>query len=152
MQAVKFLLENDASPSKRCTRTLNVKPLELAAEYNKPQIVKMLLETHDLSKDGKSYGALHLAIKNKMFKVVGSFIDKRYDLNEYYFDQTPLGASLTCGKTKTGDARLVKRLLNANADVLKSSKLYLSTYGCGELTDLVKLAKAYSNRRMRSPC
>ena len=60
---------------------------------------------------------------------------------------TPLGAALTCGKIKSGDARLVKRLLEANADVLKSSRLCRTTYGRGELTELVNVAKAYSNRK-----
>ena len=62
-------------------------------------------------------------------------------------DKTPLGAALTCGKTNSGDSRLVKRLLEANADVLKTSKLCLTTFGCGELTDLRTVAKAYSNSR-----
>ena len=147
LHAVRWLLENDASPSKRCTRTLNLRPLYLAAEDNRPEIVKILLESLDLREDGKSYGALHWAVNNKMFKVVGSFIDKGYDINEYYLDQTPLGASVTCGKTSSGDARLVKRLLDASADVLKSTKLCSWTYARGELRDLVTVAKAYSNRR-----
>ena len=147
LQGVRWLLEKNASPSKRCTRTLNVKPLFLAAEDNNSEIVKVLLEMHDLRKDGKTYGALHWAINNQMFKVVRSFIDKGSDVNEYYLNQTPLGASLTCGKTESGDARLVKCLLKANADVLQSSKMSFWTYGRGELTDLVKVAKAYSNRR-----
>ena len=82
-----------------------------------------------------------------MFKVVDNFIEKGFDLNEYYFDKTPLGASLNCGKSKSGDARLVKRLLEAKADVLKLSKLSPTTYGRGELTELVKVAKAYSNSK-----
>ena len=62
-------------------------------------------------------------------------------------NRTPLGAALTCGKIKSCDARFVKRLLEPNADVLKSSKLCRTTYGRGELTDLVNVAKAYSNRK-----
>ena len=146
-QIVRWLLENNASPSKRCTRSFITEPLCLAAEDNKPEIVKILLENHDLRKGGKSYGALQWAINNLMFDVVKSFIEKGYDLNEYYMDQTPLGASLTCGKRKSGDARLVKRLLNAKADVLQPSKLCLLTYGRGQLTDLLKIAKAFSNNR-----
>lgn len=147
LNAVRWLLENDASPSKRCNQNRTVRPLDLAAQQNKSEILKLLLESHDPGKDGLSYGALHCAINNLMFKEVKIFIQKGYDLNEYYLNQTPLGASLTCGKTKSGDARLVKLLLNANADVWKSSKLCYSTYGRGELTELVKVAKAFSNRR-----
>lgn len=72
-----------------------------------------------------------------MLKVVTNFIEKGVDLNEYYMNKTPLGASLNCGKTKSGDARLVKRLLDAKADVLKRSKLCATIYGSGELVDLV---------------
>ena len=143
--AVRWLLENNASPSKYCTRTTIVKPLDLAADGNKSEIVELLLESDALRVDCKSYGALHLAITNRMFKVVKSFIKKGYDLNEYYFKQSRLGASLTCGMAKSGDARLVKLLLNANADVLKPSKLCLTAYGRGELINLVSVAKAYSN-------
>ena len=147
LEAVRWLLGKNASPSQRCTRTLIVKPLDLAAEDNKPEIVEILLENEDFSIGSKSCGGLHFAIHNRKFKVVMSFIEKGFDLNEYYMDNTPLGSSLKCGKTKSGDVRLVKRLLDANADVLKKSKLSPTTYGPGELTDLVKVAKAYSNSK-----
>jgi len=147
LEAVRWLLEHDACPTQCCTKTMIVKPLDLAAEENKPQIVDLLLANNSLSDDSKSYGGLHWAVTNRMFKVVNSFIEKGYDLDEYYMDKTPLGAALTCGKTNSGDIRLVKRLLEANADVLKTSKLYPTTLGCGELTDLLTVAKAYSNRK-----
>ena len=147
LEAVRWLLKNNASPSQYCTKTTIVKPLDLAAYCNKPQIVQILLENNGMGNDCKSYGALHLAIRNRMFTVVKSFIKEGYNLNESYFNQTPLGASLTCGKTKSGDVRLVKLLLDANADVLKPSKLCRTTYGRGELTDLVSVAETYSNAK-----
>ena len=104
LKAVRWLLETDASPSQRCNRNLIVRPLDIAAEHNKSDILKLLLESHDPGKDGLSYGALHCAINNLMFKEVKIFIQKGYDLNEYYLNQTPLGASLICGKSKSGDA------------------------------------------------
>ena len=146
-EAVRWLLEHNACPTQHCTRSLIVKPLDLAAEEKKPEIVHTLLANDNLLDDSKSYGALYWAVYHQMFKVVKSFIEKKYDLDEYYMDITPLGAALTCGKTNSGDARLVKRLLNANADVLKPSKLSCTTFGCGELTDLLTVAKTYSNRK-----
>ena len=147
LEAVRWLLKNGASPSKGCTQSLILKPLPMAAEENKLEITKLLLENADLTDDCKSSGTLHWAIANHMFRLVKSFIEKGYDLNEYYMNRTPLGAALTCGKIKSGDARLVKKLLEPNADVLKSSKLCRTTYGRGELTDMVNVAKAYSNKK-----
>jgi len=144
---VRWLLEEKASPSQYCTQTLIVKPLDLAADENKSELVQILLESDGLRGDCKSRGALHLSIKNRMFKVIKGFLTKGYDLNESYLNQTPLGASLTCRKTKSGDARLVKLLLDANADVLKPSKLSHSAFGRGELTELVGIARAYSNAK-----
>ena len=147
LETVRWLLENNASPSKYCTRSMIIKPLDLAADGNKAEIVQMLLESDGLKDVCKSNGALHLAITNRMFDVVKSFIQKGYDLNESYLNQTPLGASLTCGKSKSGDVRLVKLLLEANADVLKPSKHCLTAYGRGEMTDLVRVVKASSNTK-----
>ena len=62
-------------------------------------------------------------------------------------DKTPLRASVNCGKAKSGDARLVKRLLDANADVRKQSKLCITIYGDGERTELLNVARAYSNSK-----
>ena len=79
LEAVRWLLEHDACPSKRCTKSLIVKPLDLAAEENKPEIVHMLLASNDLSNSSKSDGALHFALNHRMFKVVTSFIEKGYE-------------------------------------------------------------------------
>ena len=83
LEGVRWLLKNRASPSKRCTRSLILTPLNMAAEENKPEITELLLEHADLTDDCKSSGALHWAITNQMFRVVKSFIEKGYDLNEY---------------------------------------------------------------------
>ena len=56
----------------------------MAAEENKPEITKLLLENADLTNDCKSSVALHWAIANQMFRLVKSFIEKGYDQNEYY--------------------------------------------------------------------
>ena len=75
------------------------------------------------------------------------FIYEGCDLNEGYLGVTPLGASLTCGKSKSGDARLVKRLLKAKADVLGKTKMCSSPYDGGKLTDVVTVARMFSNSR-----
>ena len=121
--------------------------MDLAAEDNKPEIVQILLETDDLRDESRSHGALHYAIHHQMFEVVKSSIEKGYDLNEYFMDKTPLGASLNCAKARSGDARLVKRLLDAKADMRKQSKLCITIYGDGERTELVNVARAYSNSK-----
>ena len=97
LEAVRWLLKNCASPSKRCTQCLILTPLPMAAEENKPEITKILLANDDVTDDCKSSGALHWAITNQMFRIVKSFIEKGYDLNEYYINRTPFGAALTCG-------------------------------------------------------
>ena len=69
----------------------------MAAEENKPEITKIHLANADVTDDCKSSGALYWAITNQMFRIVKSFIEKGYDLNEYYINRTPFGAALTCG-------------------------------------------------------
>ena len=55
----------------------------MAAEENKPEITKIHLANADVTDDCKSSGALYWAITNQMFRIVKSFIEKGYDLNEY---------------------------------------------------------------------
>ena len=50
------------------------------------------------------------------------------DVNETYLGQTPLGAALTCGKGKLGDVRLVRRLLEAKADMMKKTMMCNSPF------------------------
>ena len=121
------------------------RPLALAAWDNKPELVEILLKNGGLGENGESYGGFHGAIKHKMFKLVRRFIEKGCDLNEDYFNVTPLGTSLTCGKTNSGDARLVKLLLQAKADVLRLTKMCMSPYDDGELTTMLNVARTHSN-------
>ena len=123
------------------------RPLALAAWENKPEVVQILLESGGVDENGVSYGGFHGAIKHRMLKAVRRFLRKECDLNEYYLNVTPLGASLTCGKNKSGDARLVKLLLTAKADVLKLTKMCSLHYTNGNLTNVVNLARKYSNRK-----
>lgn len=146
-KAVRWLLEKKASPTVRCTRSMVYRPLDLAAWDNKPVIVQILLESGGLGGNGESYGGLHGAIKHKMFKTIRRLLAKGCDVNENYLNVTPLGAALTCGKTKSGDARLVKLLLEAKADVLSLTKLCSSPYHGGKLTSLLNVASTYSNSK-----
>merc|ERR1712096_34388 len=113
------------------------RPLALAAWGNKPEVVQILLENGGLEENGGSYGGFHEAIKHRMFKAVRMFLRKECGINEYYLNITPLGASLTCGKSKSGDARLVKLLLTAGVDVLKLTKMCSTYYEKGNLTNVV---------------
>ena len=147
LKAVCWLLEKKASPTMRCTGSSIDRPLALAAWDNKPEVVQILLESGGLGANGESYGGLHGAIEHKMFKTIRRFLMKGCDLNEKYLNVTPLGASLTCGKTKTGDARLVKLLLNAKADVLGLTKMCSSPYAGGKLSKVFNVARTYSNSK-----
>ena len=121
------------------------RPLALAACGNKPELVEILLKNCGLGENGESYGGFHGAIKHKMFKLVRMFLERRCDLNEDYFNVTPLGACLTCRKNKSGDVRIVRLLLDAKADVLRLSKMCTSPYDEGELTTMLNVARAHSN-------
>ena len=123
------------------------RPLALAAWENRPQITRLILKNGGLGANGQSYGVLHRAISHKMFKNVRRFLTKGCDVNEDYLNVTPLGASLTCGKSKSGDARLVKLLLDAKADVLGLTQMSLSPYHRGKLATVVDVASTYSNNR-----
>ena len=123
------------------------RPLALAAWGNKPELVQILLESGGVDENGGSYDGFHGAIKHRMFKAVRTFLRKECDLNEYYLNVTPLGASLTCGKSKSRDARLVKLSLTAKADVLKLTKMCSLHYKNCNLSNLLNLARTYSNRK-----
>ena len=146
LEAVGYLLEKRASPWERCNNNLGWLPLYEAAWCRKPKIVRHLLNCFDYS--GPTFGALHGAIQQKMFCSIKLFLQKRCDVNEYYCNTTPLGVALTCGKTNTGDARLVTRLIAARADVtmlVKSSKSILQP-GEGTIS-VISLAAKFSNRK-----
>ena len=121
--------------------------MAVAAWDNKPEIVNILIDNGGLGENGAAYGALHGAITHRMFKAVERLINEGCDVNESYINVTPLGTSLTCGKNKSGDARLVKRLLNAKADILGITKLCWSPYYKGKMTEVVNVARTYSNSR-----
>ena len=121
LSAVRYLLELKASPTLRCTSTLVTTRLYDAAQLGKCEIAELLLEVSALPEGGFTNGALHGAIHNRMFKVVDILLSQGCQVNEYYLEQTPLGAALTCGKTNSGDVRLVARLLAAKADITKKT-------------------------------
>ena len=99
---------------------------------------------------GKTLGALHGAIYNGMFKTIRIMINQGCQVNEYFLDQTPLGAALTCGKRKSGDVRLVRTLLSAKADIMKKTKMSNSPFLGGSMVHHSDLAKKYSNVRCRA--
>ena len=146
-EAVSYLLEQKASPTKRCTSTLITTPLSDAAWNGKAKIVMLLLERSALPDGGHTQSALHGAIHNKMFSAIKIMLNQGCQVNEHYLDQTPLGAALTCGKRKSGDARLVKILLAANADITKMTKMSHSPFFNAPMTNHIDLAKKYSNKR-----
>ena len=148
--AVRYMLENKASPTLRCISTLICTPLYDAAWMGKSQIAELLLEKSALPEDGASGGALHGAIYNKMFKVIRIMLNQGCQVNEYYLDQTPLGAALTCGKKNSGDVRLVRRLLAAKADLMKKTKMSHSPFFKGRMVLHTHVAREYSSKRCRA--
>ena len=80
LEAVRWLLEHDACPTQRCTRSLIVKPLDLAAEEKKAEIVQMLLANDNLLDDSNSYGALYWAVYNQNVQSCKAFHTKRIRL------------------------------------------------------------------------
>ena len=113
----------------------------------KSQIAELLLEKSALPEDGATGGALHGAIYNKMFKVIRIMLNQGCQVNEYYVDQTPLGAALVCGKKKSGDVRLIRRLLVAKADLMKKTKMCHSPFFNGSMVLHTHLAREYSSKR-----
>ena len=146
-EAVSYLLQRKASPTRRCTSTLITTPLKAAAWKSKSKIVQLLLEKSAVLDGGKTHGALHGAIHNKMFHTIKIMLNQGCSVNEHYLEQTPLGAALTCGKTKSGDARLVAMLLSAKADLMKKTLMSHSPYFVAPMASHIDLARKYSNKR-----
>ena len=150
LAAVRYLLELKASPTLRCTSTLVTTPLYDAAQLGKCEIAELLLEVSALPEGGFTNGALHGAIHNRMFKVVDILLSQGCQVNEYYLEQTPLGAALTCGKTNSGDVRLVARLLAAKADITKKTLMSRSPFFHAPMTQPIDLATKYSNKKCQT--
>ena len=123
LDAVRYVIEKKASLTLRCRSTRISTPLYDAAWMGKSDMAQLLLEKSALPDGGTSGGALHGAIHNRMFKTIKMMLDRGCQVNEYFLEQTPLGAALTCGKMKTGDVRLVKTLLAAKADTTMKTKM-----------------------------
>ena len=113
----------------------------------KSTIAQLLLDNSALPEGGTTHGALHGAIYNKMFKTIKIMLDRGCQVNEYYINQTPLGAALTCGPSRSGDVRLVRILLAAEADVQKTTKMRNSPFKRGSMVHPIILAKKYSNAK-----
>ena len=146
-EAVSYLLERKASPARRCTSTLTTTPLYDAAWKGKSKIAQLLLEKSGLPDGGITHGALHGAIQNKMFHTIKIMLNQGCRVNEHYLEQTPLGAALTCGKRKSGDARLVAMLLAAKADLMKKTLMSHSPFFHAPVASHFDLARKYSNKR-----
>ena len=147
LEAVRYVLEKSASPTRRCTSTMIYTPLYDAAWKGKSEIAQLLLENSALPEGGATGGALHGAIHNRMFKTIHMMLDRGCQVNEDYLGQTPLGAALTCGKSKSGDVRLVRILLSAKADVMKKTTMSDSPWFNVSMGTHTDLATKYSNRR-----
>ena len=149
LEAVRYVLEKKASPTVRCISTLICTPLYDAAWSGKSEIAQLLLDKSAMPEDGATKGALHGAIYNRMFKTIRIMLNRGCQVNEYYLHQTPLGAALTCGKTKSGDVRLVRMLLSAKADIKRETKMCKSPFSVGSMGHHRYLAREYSNQRCR---
>lgn len=147
LAAVRWVIEKKASIWQTCGGLLD-RPLFEAAWDNKSKIVEHLLGCGALEKDCKTHGALHGMIYYKSFSAVKIFLQKGCLLNEYYGNTTPLGVALTCGKNNSGDARLVRRLLAAKADVTQVTKMSQSIYCKGDgMASPIDIAAKFSNKR-----
>ena len=150
LDAVKYILDRKASPTLRCISTLICTPLYDASWFGKPKVAQLLLEKSALPDGGATNGALHGAIFNRMFKTIRVMLSCECQVNEYYLQQTPLGAALTCGKRNMGDVRLVRILLSAKADIMKETKTCHSPFFKGSMVQPTHLARKYSNNRCRA--
>ena len=147
LEAVSYILKLKASPTRRCSSTQICTPLYDAAWIGKPKIAQLLLEKSAILEGGLTHGALHGVIHNKMYSTLKIMLNMGCDVNEYYLEQTPLGAALTCGNNKSGDVRLVRTLLSAKADIMKRTKMCYHPHFHGMMTNHKDLARKYSNKR-----
>ena len=150
LDAVRYVIEKKACLTLRCMSTRICTPLYDAAWMGKSDIAQLLLEKSALPDGGTAGGALHGAIHNRMFKTIKMMLDRGCQVNEYYLEQTPLGAALTCGKMKTGDVRLVNTLLAAKADTTMKTKMCYLPWFQGIMVDHIGLAEKYSSQRCRA--
>jgi len=150
LEAVGYLLGRKACPTRRYTSTLVTTPLYDAAWMGKSTIAELLLENSALPEGGLTNGALHGAIHNRMFRTVDILLNQGCEVNESYLQQTPLGAALTCGKSNSGDVRLVRRLLSAEADISKKTKMFHSPFFHAPMTQHVDLANKYSSKKCQA--
>merc|ERR1719427_133901 len=150
VDAVKYVLEQKASPTLRYASTRVPTPLYEAAWMGKSKIAHLLLEKSALPEGGLSHGALHGAIQNRMFKTIKMMLNQGCDVNESYLGQTPLGAALTCGTTNSGDVRLVGTLLAAKADIQKKTTMSYWPFSTAPCTYHIDLAAKYSNKKCQA--
>ena len=145
LTGVKFLLDSKASPIIDIN-SYGSKPLDEAAWLGFSDIFSCLLDYGAIGNDGLTYGALHGAIHKKMFTALKNLILHNCDVNETYFGGTPLRAALTCGRSNSGDVRMVKILLRAKAVVDMQTVGGIDTfYPDWRKTSHIELAKKYSN-------
>ena len=60
---------------------------------------------------------VHVTIHKKLFTAVKKLILCGCNVNETYYGGTPLRAALMCGRSNSGDVRIVNLLLKAKAQV-----------------------------------
>jgi|AntRauTorcE11898_2_1112593.scaffolds.fasta_scaffold37000_1 ankyrin repeat protein len=129
---VRLFLEAGMSPNDRAQQSMY--PLILAAKYNHPEIVDLLMdyEVDPFLEDDFELNALHHAAENGHLKIVKNLINRaKMDPNQHdnQFDVTPLMAASYAGHQST-----VEFLIEKGADVNYSNKdggtaLHNAAYG-----------------------
>ena len=95
---------------------------------------------------GYTFGALHGAIHKKLFPAIKKLILCKCNVNETYYGGTPLRAALTCGRSDSGDVRIVKLLLKAKSRVDIQTVGGIDTFSPDyKKTSHLEIARKYSN-------
>ena len=145
LSGVKALLLMKASPIIKIN-TIGSKPLDEAAWLGLSDILCCLLDHGAVGNGGYTFGALHGAIHKKLFSAVKKLILYRCNVNETYNGGTPLRAALTCGRSDSGDVRMVKILLLAKAQVdIKTVGGIDTFFPEYKKTSHLAIARKYSN-------
>ena len=140
---VQYLLDSKANPTLAISST-GARALDEVCWLGYADIA-CLLVNYGAVQSGRTYGGLHGAIHKGLHKAVTCLIKNGCDVNEYFFDGTPLRAALTCGVRNSGDVRMVRKLLVAGANVRSTTAGGIDTFAPGLSTTHTQLAKKYSN-------
>lgn len=105
-----------------------------------------MLDHGAIGDGGYTFGALHGAIHKKLFPAIKKLIICKCNVNETYYGGTPLRAALTCGRSDSGDVRIVKLLLKAKSRVDIQTVGGIDTFSQDyKKTSHLEIARKYSN-------